>query len=229
MNLLDILFPPVCLNCGAGVLPPAVVCGACFAAIPRNATLFCGACRARLPRGKRICHYDFPYTLGAAANYDNPAVKNMIHAIKFRGTRRAALPLAELLAQYAENAGFREFAAGGAVIIPVPLGKRRQRTRGYNQAAEIARCFSKLSQLDCPEEILLRTKNTLPQTELDSREKRLLNVNGCFAVKKPEKLRGKRVLLIDDVTTSGATFLAAAETLKAAGGRNILALAVAKA
>lgn len=111
----------------------------------------------------------------------------------------------------------------------MPLGKRRERARGYNQAAEIAKLFAESAGFACEEEYFVRTRNTSPQTEVGSSKERVQNVKDCFAATSPEKFPGKHVILVDDVTTSGATFLAASETLKAAGARNILALAVAKA
>lgn len=225
-HVLDVIFPPRCLNCGAYLKSGETICDSCFAAIPVNATLFCGACRARLPYGKRTCHYDFPYLLGAAANYDDPIVKNLIHALKFDGVKRTAAPLAQLLTRYAENVGL---VSKNQIVVPVPLGRQRQRARGYNQAAEIAKLFAKSTNLIYEEKNLTRIKNTPPQTEAVSAKERLQNVKDCFAVTDPQKLRDKRVILIDDVTTSGATFLAAAEALKAAGARSVLALAAAKA
>lgn len=224
--LLDAVFPPICIHCGAYVGSGETICDACFAAIPINTTLFCGACRARLPHGVRICHYDSPYLLGAATNYDDPRVKNLIHALKFDGVRQAAKPLSRLLVQYAEGVGF---ISKGEVVIPIPLGKRRRRARGYNQAAEIAKLFAESTDLLYEEGCLVRIKNTSPQTEAGSSRERLENVKDCFWAANPGKIAGKRIILIDDVTTSGATFLAAANTLKSAGARSILALAAAKA
>jgi ComF family protein len=224
--LLDIIFPPLCVNCGANVQSPEVMCKKCLETIPLETTFFCGKCRARLPYGKRICHIAHPYLLGAATDYGNPAAKNLIHALKFEGLKRAAIPLARLLAQYAANAGF---LATGQIVVPVPLGKNRERSRGYNQAAEIARLFAEHFQLAYEEKYLIRTRNTRPQTELHSPQERAQNVKDCFGVGEINNLRGKRIILIDDVTTSGATFFAAALALKAAGARSILALAAAKA
>ncbi len=253
---MDIVFPPLCLHCGVYVESGETICDACFSAIPLHATLFCGACKARIPPAmssraseasaaisgrdcfaptglamtplprRSVCHPSFPYLLGAATDYDDPRVKNLIHALKFNGVKRAAAPLARLLMQYAETA---DFISGYQVVTPIPLGKTRERTRGYNQAAEIARPFAEQFQLSFEYKCFVRTKNTKPQTEMDSSRKRAENVKDCFAVKDAEKIRGKRVVLIDDVTTSGATFLAAAEALKAAGARSVLALAAARA
>lgn len=229
-SLLDIFFPPLCLNCGAYVRSGETVCENCFRAVPLYASLFCGRCRARIPppaAGSRSrCHPSHPCVLGAAADYGSPAVKNLIHALKFSGVKRAAAPLAELIARYMKDIGFTPAAQ---IVVPVPLGKNRLRERGYNQAAEIARHVAKHFQLALEEALLIRTKNTKPQTELKSSRERAENVQDCFAAPQPEKVRGRRILLVDDVTTSGATFFAAAKALKAAGARSILALAAAKA
>lgn len=225
-SLLDIIFPALCLNCGVSLKPGETICDSCFTAIPVNSTFFCGSCRARLPYGKRVCHYDFPYLLGAASDYNNPAVKNLIHALKFNHIKRAAAPLAKLLTQYTD---ITKFSWVNRIVIPVPLGNKRYRSRGYNQAAEIAKLFAQNANLIYEEKCVARIRDTLPQTEANSAKERFQNVKDCFAISDPKKIRGKNVILIDDVVTSGATFTSAAETLKAAGARSILALAVAKA
>lgn len=224
-SLLDIIFPPLCLVCEAEVGSGEVVCRQCLEIIPIQRTLFCGQCRARLPAGKKICHFSSPCLAGAATNYETPAVKKLIHALKFKGTKNAAASLADFLVRYIQNTGVE---TAGWLVVPVPLGKSRLRQRGYNQAAEIARHFAERLSLRWEENCLRRIRDTRPQTELHSAAERLANVLDCF-VAEESKLRGQQIILIDDVITSGATILAAAAALKQAGAKNILALAAAQA
>lgn len=234
-TIADLLFPRQCVSCRKTLGPNDshpetplgnVLCESCFKGIVLNHTFFCGKCRARLPNGKKICHRDVPYILAAAADYGkNEAVRALIHNLKFNFLEAAAEPLGLLLAQYAAELNiFKE----PRLIIPIPLSKQRRRERGFNQAELLARSLSKRfgAPLVTP---LERLKNSPPQSGAQNAKARAVNVAGCFSVSDPAAVLGKRVVLVDDVTTSGATFLEAARALKNAGVKNILALAVAKA
>jgi len=221
---IDLLFPSQCLNCESKTASGAAICGICLTKVRFNRTLFCAKCRARLPANKKICHPDFPYILGAATDYENEAVKNLIHGLKFRFIRRAAEPLAEFLIQYIEELSL---PINTLTLIPMPLGKKRERERGFNQSRLIAELVAKHFSMPLVENALLRERNTDPQSEL-SFEERSINIKDCFSIKNAEFIRGKNILLLDDVITSGATFLEASLALKAAGARKIIALAAAK-
>jgi len=218
------LFPCRCVACGTRDATGAA-CDACRARIVVNRTLFCGACRARLPDGAKICHKDFPYILGAAADYGNPVARELIHALKFRRCRDAAAPLADTLATYLASL---PIDLPSFQILPVPLSKRRERERGYNQCNLIARELAARTGMPLAPRILVRTRHTRPQSEAEDADERRKNLNGAFAA-HPGDAVPSRIILLDDVTTSGATFLAATRALKRAGARQIVALAVAKA
>jgi len=219
------MFPSVCLNCQLKIDGKEAICGKCQSGIELNSSLFCGKCRARMANNKKICHRDFPYTLGAASNYDNEVVKKLIYGLKFKSIRSAGLILGEILADYATtiNPIWKNF-----LVIPIPLGRRRERKRGYNQAEIIAKIISEKLKLPLQSEIVYRTKETLPQSETKKAAEREKNVQGCFKVRKPELIIGRNVILIDDVITSGATINEAARILKESGAKRIVALVVAK-
>lgn len=224
-SLLDLVFPPACVNCEARIHTREPLCAACASSITLHQTFFCGTCRARLPEAKRVCHPAAPYLLGAAADYASDPIRSLIHALKFEYAQNAGLFLGNLLARYAASLGFdwRE-----RVVVPIPLGERRARERGFNQSGLIAERLA--ATLGCRLETknLLRSRNTAPQSELKEMEERRGNVEGCFALRNAEALKGVRVVLVDDVTTSGATLHEAARTLRAAGARGIVALTIAK-
>lgn len=231
--VLKILFPPRCLACDIPI-EEGVVCRSCFEKIPRHGTLFCARCGARLPGAatgnsdiKKICHRDTDYILGSAGPYDDAALKLLIHHLKFRAVRRAAEPLAEILARYL--ADIRMVDMGEFILIPVPLSRGRQNERGFNQAEEIARYLTKYVSLPVRNDILIRSKNSKPQTETTNAAERQQNILGCFSVTKPDDVCGKKIILLDDVTTSGATLGEAARMLKSAGARKIIGLTAAKA
>jgi len=228
----DIFFPPACVGCGDSILC-GVICDTCRHGIDGFDTLFCGTCVARLPEQKKICHKDAPYLLGAAGRYDDEALRALIHALKFQGIAGAAEPLAEILLAYVARLGLdlRDFIA-----VPVPLSTKRARARGFNQSALIARPFARALGIPCEEHLLARVIHRKPQSETEDIFERRENVHDCFALADAGganggtiTAQGKKIILIDDVTTSGTTFTEAARVLKSGGAKKIIALAVAKA
>lgn len=222
----DIIFPCRCANCRE-IIPAGAICGKCYLAIDPYTFLRCGNCRARLPENKKVCHPDWPFLLGAASDYKNEPVQSLIKALKFSYITDAAGPLANLLHQFIK--ALPENIFENAILVPVPLHKKRLRERGFNQSELIAEKLSELAGLEMEKKILVRNKNTNPQSELHSPEERAENVAGCFEVTKPEKAAGRKIILVDDVITSGNTLLAASRALKLAGASKIYALAAAMA
>ncbi len=223
----QIFFPRSCAACKTP-LAEGVVCKSCLAAIPLNQTLFCATCDARLPGGKPTCHRDAACLIGGAGPYANPALKELVLQLKFKGIREAAKPLAELIARYlADILSAGRLPLATYIIVPIPLSKRRRNERGFNQAEEIARRLAVAMNMTMAANALARIRNTKPQTETNGLEDRLQNLRNCFLA--TSKVAGKNVLLIDDVTTSGTTLREAARALKAAGAKKIMAIAAAKA
>lgn len=226
-SLLNMFFPARCLICRAYLAPREIMCQKCADAIELRASLLCGTCFARLPDGKKICHKETPYVLGAAADYENESVRKLIAELKFNGLRLAAAPLADMLIRYAETITLPKDNRNVAVV-PVPLGAERFRKRGFNQSEEVAMRFALHYKLPLFSNALIRMKNTRPQSELSFNE-RAANIAGAFKANEALINGYRSIILIDDVTTSGATFAEASRALKAAGVRTIYALAVAKA
>lgn len=194
--------------------------------LPVNKTLFCSVCRARLPENKKICHKSAQYLLGAALGYDQPEIRRAIWRLKYRGRTGLAKPLADILIKYVDalNLELEKF-----IVIPVPLSIKRLRDRGYNQSELVAKIFCEKFQLDINTSALARTKNVAPQMGLKDWEARKNNMIGAFGVADPEAIKGKNIILVDDVFTSGATMNEAAHQLKDFGAKNIIGLVVAKA
>ena len=231
-RLLDAIYPPRCVVCGrAGSVlcatclnsmraPDAPICAHCGATIPDAgdpAPHLCPDCAA----GRRLTHFD---GVRVATTYEG-AARTAIIALKFRGQRRVAERLVTLL-----TVPFWCDIQVADIVIPMPLHAHRQRERGYNQAEELARAFSRLQGLRMRDDILERTRATEAQTRL-SREERRRNVAGAFALSSPAAaaaIKGRRILLMDDVTTTGSTLDAAAEPLRAAGAASIWGLALAR-
>ncbi len=166
----------------------------------------------------------------AALDYAYPW-SALISAYKFDDQTGWAPFFADLLLQTpGVRQAFKNLQAND-LILPVPLSKERLQTRGFNQAWELAQALARQSgsAATTVSTLLLRVKNTRPQTEL-KREARLDNVKGAFQIDplRLAELKGKRVLLIDDVMTSGASLFTAAEALRAAGAAHITGIVLAR-
>jgi len=163
------------------------------------------------------CEEQFSYCL----SYQQPEVRAAIHLTKYHHHRLAIRLLGATLA--------RQIAAhfSNHVVIPIPLSKKRERERGYNQV--LAVCL--YAQTLCPSttidtSLLKRTRHTTPQSEL-SRNERLSNLSGAFTINSPQRLTEKPLLIVDDVATTGATFAAARAELSALTPTSITCLALA--
>jgi len=160
-------------------------------------------------------------------------VRQLVWLLKYRGIREIADVFAGwlyeiLLEELTETALYRE-AGGKILLVPVPLSKKRKQKRGYNQAEEIAQ---KLQALDpklfrLETENLIKVKDTLPQVKMTDRKKRLANLAGAFRVTNRRIFRGRTIILIDDVSTTGTTLGEAAHAIAIARPRKIIKVAVA--
>lgn len=203
---------PICDACVARFAPPAVRCRTCALPVPVDVAQ-CGDCVLHPPpldACLAACTYEWPWP-------------DCIAQFKFRGEAGWAAPLATLLRStpWVEPAIERCDR-----VLPMPLAAARLRERGFNQALELAR---RLSPTKTDATLLLRTRDTQPQRDL-ARAERLRNLRGAFAVEplRAAELQGRRVLLVDDVMTSGASLFAAAEVLRAAGAAHITAVVLAR-
>ena len=218
------LLPSQCAVCRAW--PSQPVCGACVSRfaqpVPR-----CRTCALPLPDGVAQCGTCLlnPPALDAcfaAVAYAYPW-SQCIAQYKFRQQVGWAATLAELL----RHSPWVEPALEQCdAVLPMPLSPERLRERGYNQALELAR---QLAPHKTQAQLLLRTRHTAPQPTL-KRAERLRNVQGAFAVEplRAASLRGQRVVMVDDVMTSGASLFAAAAVLRQAGAAHITGLVVAR-
>lgn len=164
--------------------------------------------------------------------YENPLVKTAVWEVKYRGNTTIARLAGELLAgelaewliELSETENFR-----APLIIPIPLAKQRKQKRGFNQcellAHEMMRELSGMIELKT--DLLLKTKETESQTKSKNRDTRIKNLEGCFAIKNPAEIKDRNIVLLDDVTTTGATLAEARKTLLARGARKVVAIAFA--
>ena len=207
-RLLSSLFEPPCASCKS-VLPhplDGAVCDTCW------------ACVRTTPGLHERFASDHAVDCAAAIGDYEGSLRDIIHALKYEGRRSIAPPLGALM----RTAG-ADLLRGADVVVPVPLHPRRERSRGFNQADDLARA------LGLPVRPLLRRiRYTTSQIELP-KDERQRNVHDAFALSdKPEGLSPQVVVLVDDVSTTGATLEACASVLKAAGAQEVRALTAAR-
>lgn len=245
--------PPLCLLCQDGWITSLSepLCPQCLEEMPRFHSPLCERCGipvdfpdggeigAYPPLTRRVrrflagwtrqvlcprCRQDPPGFVGARAvmPYQGWA-RSAVHRLKYRGEAELAVPLGGLMGLLArEELLFLSVSA----VVPVPLHPDRLQERGYNQsellAAEVAAAIGRPLRSD----LLIRRRPTASQVGLTERERRL-NLQGAFAVTDPKGVEGRRILLVDDVLTTGATCREASRTLLEAGSRSVLALTLA--
>jgi len=222
---LDLLFPPQCAACQRG---GSILCPSCLAAIQPLPGPCCQHCHTRLS-AEGICN-QCQYRplsmsgLRAVSAYHGP-LRACIHALKYGGNRRLAEPLGALLAR-----AYLAYGLRADIIIPVPLHNERERERGYNQSYLLAQVCAAQLGLPLNSTVVSRIRPTQAQVHLTVRE-RQQNVAGafrCTPASATEALHGRRILLIDDVCTTGATLEACAAPLFAAGAASIWGLVLAR-
>ncbi|MFN8636706.1 MAG: ComF family protein [Chloroflexota bacterium] len=221
-RLLGLLFPDRCIGCR---LRGVVLCEACAADVPRLGGEVCPLCAApsRLARICQRCRAK-PMTLDgvrAACHFDG-AVRTAIHDLKYRGIRSRAGLLASFVAEAVEA---RPLAVD--VLVPVPLAPARRRQRGFNQSELLATAVSARLGVSLLASGLTRIRET-PRQVGRSASERQTNVVGAFACQNGEGIVGRRVAVVDDVMTTGATLSACAEALKQAGASRVYGIVVAR-
>ena len=228
-RLLDQLLPPRCLSCGTGVQDTGRICSDCWKGLEflqgsacdccghpfdfHAENSLCGDCLTKRPAYDRA---------RAAVRYDDGS-RRMIISFKHNDRTDYADFFGQLLSQAGQS-----LDVSGAIVTPVPLHKKRLGKRRYNQAALMGQSFAEKNAVDYIPDILSREKHTLPQNGNYGRRKR--NVSGAFRVrtKYQDIIRGRPVILIDDVYTTGATVAACAGILKSAGAGRVEILTVAR-
>ena len=218
---LDLVFPRWCLGCGR---EGGYICGTCRLALPAIDPPVCVRCGRPFSSGMvcSSCPVGEMYIDGIRSPFlFDGVVRRAIHELKYNNLRDLASTLAGMLHEY-----ITQSPVPGEVLAPVPLHPRRLRERGYNQSALVAGELGRLMGMPVVEECLVRSGQAPPQVRSAGAEERRRNVAAAFAC-RDHRLAGKKVILIDDVSTSGATLNACARVLKSVGADSVWGLVIA--
>ena len=223
-QLFWLLFPPVCHGCDKQVAEPGSLCGDCWSKVrfiekpycPVLGTPFSHDLGAEILSAEAIADPP-PFERARSVAVHEGVIAGMVHGLKYNDRT----DLGPWMARWMMRAG-SELLEQCDIIVPVPLHARRFWSRRFNQSAELARHLAGLSGKRFDPDALRRAKRTRPQVGLGINARRL-NVSGAFKVPETQeiKVRGRRVLLIDDVYTTGATVKAASRALLRAGASSV--------
>ena len=232
------------------------ICGKCLEKIQIRKKQVCPFCEKDSDNGKT--HHEcqkktFLSGVWVASEYSDDVISEAIHKLKFNFIKDISFPISKvvtksilqveefsdfhnlILSELSQESGEEEIYEDKkknekieTIIIPVPLHKKRYNWRGFNQAFLLSKYIAKEFHLMVYEDLLIRQKNTKPQSKIKSMIKRRENINGVFSIVKNEFLKNKNIIIVDDVCTTSATLNECAKELKNAGVKNVWGLVVAR-
>lgn len=211
-SLITFIYPAKCRCCEMpmGVGGVHYICDTCWEKIEFLSTPWCGICGTPLNSSASNnndvcadCRKQPPwYGKRRAIAFYEPTVRGAIHLFKYEKKRILAKHLNQLIQAHLPT---DFFAADYDFLIPIPLHTRRQRDRGFNQSEQIAQSIAELWHVPVRMDILFRIKDTAPQSSMNSREERIENIADAFEVRSIETITNQRILLVDDIYTTGTT------------------------
>ncbi|MAG44978.1 hypothetical protein CL633_03775 [bacterium] len=199
---LDLVFPIQCLNCR------------------KKQVWLCKECLKSINISKKKHAHAL-----VTASYHNPILKHAIHVFKYQFIKDLGKPLAELIIHRIKN---YESKIMNYALMPVPLHKKRLKWRGFNQAEILANHTAKHFNIPVINNALIRIKHNKPQMQIKNEKTRKQNIIQSFQCIRPDLVKNKNIILIDDVCTTGATLSECRKTLLKSGARNVLSLVLAK-
>lgn len=233
-GITDILFPPTCLMCGIALTGDDryPFCADCLNAMHRVAPPLCPSCGrpfTAAPGEDHLCEecilLHSPFSIARAWGRYEGVLLDAIHLFKYHGRISVGEALGRMMAKVPPTSlAIRSYS----LVVPVPLHPKRLRERGFNQSLILARQIAKQHAIPLDFSALRRRSHTEAQVNLSGKERRA-NVRGAFAVTDRSKIKRHRILLVDDVYTTGSTVMECANVLMQNGAREVAVLTLARA
>ena len=230
--IVSLLYPAVCAGCGEDVDSHEQICVGCDSKLPRIVPPFCAKCSEPFPGAianpfdcANCAHRELHFDAAVSAFRSRGIVRKVILDFKYGHQTHLRHLVASWLFAAMDDQRIRSRQFD--LIVPVPLHPTRQRERGFNQAALLAESLSRRMSIQACQ-ILVRVRYTTTQTAFD-RSERMENLRGAFRLRKNANVQQLRVLLIDDVLTTGSTLSECARVLKNAGAVSVHAATAARA
>lgn len=218
IDLLSLLYPQRCCFCGK-IIEKGNTCKECIDKLPYLPTESCPLCF--MPRRMCCCHH--PFNGCASLFWYMEPVRSSLHGFKFRGERYKQVGYGLMLASLVK----REYSrVQFDYIVPVPMEKAKQKARGYNQAECLAVELSKHCKIRILRNNLAKVRKTASQHTLSARERKA-NLEGAYQLRKADKIKGKTILLVDDIVTTANTLSECAKVLKSGGASMVYCVTVA--
>ena len=223
-DFINIVFPKYCLNCHSRLRKTEIVlCTNCADSLKFIEQKVCPKCGSFLFE-KTSHNCDFAFDAARSVFQFDETLRNLIHHFKYEEMKK----LGEFLGKYAADFLEKEHFAAADIIAPVPLHKVKKRARGFNQSEILTRHIAKIIDCEHIPELIQRKKFTQTQTKL-SRQQREKNVKDAFNVNAKYEVTNRKILLVDDVFTTGSTVNSISKVLKEAGASKIFVLTIARA
>lgn len=240
--ILDLLFPKFCLGCQREGF---YVCHQCLAKIEINKFSNCFICGKRTPNNQvcSSCQRKTKLTgLLIASSWENLLLRQIIYEYKYRFIKDLSIPLSQLLVIFLNHSGFftqhLPLDIDSYILIPIPLHRRRLIWRGFNQTELLAKQLNKYLKISMLNNLIIRSRHTSPQMDINNKLERVKNISNAFKLNpdfknKPfacerEQVKGKIIILIDDVCTTGSTLEECAKVLKPLKPKEIWGLVLAR-
>jgi ComF family protein len=226
-QLLDLFFPNFCFVCREKLTDNQFICKKCLNELAFLDTKKCFYCGIN-PAENGICEHcrnELPFDGLVSVFKFNNVIQVLIHNLKYNEFKKIGKFLGKFLA---ERLSHYNFISDIDFVVPVPLHKVKKRERGFNQSFLIAKEVSNQLHIPIGEGLIIRKEYTKTQIKLN-REEREKNVGNAFFVKRPDLVEGRKILLIDDVLTTGSTMKSMTKTLKESGAGKVYASSLARA
>lgn len=219
-SILDFIYPPTCLLCGERTEGDRQICTSCWDG-------FLDTLNLCFQRDKKDFHHltgEIFFNEVVTCWAYTPEIEKLIHRVKYQRGKKLTILLGRTAGKSLQQV-FKGW--DDTLIIPVPLHRVRQRERGYNQSELLCQGLATHIPVPISSDLLFRRRNTPSQTKLTA-QARHENVKDAFTIRQPDRLAGKRIILVDDVLTTGATMNSCASCLRKAGAEKVAGIALAR-